>query len=193
MPNFPNLNNLPNLQNILGKGPSNAGDGENNPANEDQETNKAEILTQNQEQDEKKEYLTNEVPSEAAEKPNEEHKSGLGSLEIDPQKALDQAKELGNNIGNMLFSFGNASTSVLKTASSNVLKTATHLKDVIEKNSIIGDFSKENEKFVSEKKQQQLREHSAIAPWIGFNQESKLKEEILELSSVSSYIRILIL
>jgi hypothetical protein len=154
--------------------------------NEDQAVNKTENLSQIQEQEEMQENkLTNEVPSEAAEKPSEEHKSGLGSLEIDPQKALDQAKELGNNIGNMLFSFGNASSSVLKNASSNVLKTATHLKDVIEKNSIIGDFSKENEKFVSEKKQQQLREHSAIAPWVGFNQEGKLKEEILELSSVS--------
>ena len=38
----------------------------------------------------------------------------------------------------MLFSFG-------KNASTNVMKTASNLKDVIEKKTLIGEFSKENE------------------------------------------------
>jgi hypothetical protein len=50
---------------------------------------------------------------------------------------------------------------------------------------LIGDFSKENEKFVNEKKIQQRREDAAVAPWVGYNEEEKLKEQILELSTVN--------
>jgi len=93
-------------------------------------------------------------------------------------KALESAKELGSNIGSMLFSFG-------KNASNNVRKTATQLKDVIEKKTLIGEFSKENEKFVNEKKVQQRREEAAVAPWVGYNEEEKLKEQIISLSADS--------
>ena len=77
----------------------------------------------------------------------------------------------------MLFSFGNY-------ASSNVLKTASQLKDVIEKKTLISDFTKENEKFVNDKKTQQRREDAALPPWVGFNEEEKMKEQILALSQV---------
>lgn len=69
------------------------------------------------------------APGEAA---GEQHMfAGMNmNIDIDPQKALgnaaNTAKEIGSNIGNMLFSFG-------KNASTNVFKTANHLKDVIEK------------------------------------------------------------
>lgn len=93
---------------------------------------------------------------------------------MDAQKAYGQAKEIGSNIGNMLFSFGK-----------NAFKTANHLKDVIEKKTIIGDFTKENEKFVNEKKTQQRREEAALPPWVGYNEEEMLKEQITELSTDS--------
>lgn len=51
--------------------------------------------------------------------------------------------------------------------------------------SIIGDFSEENEKFVNEKKNQQRREEAAVPPWVGYNEEDKLKEQIMELSTDS--------
>ena len=106
-----------------------------------------------------------------------QQKFNLNPLDIDAKKTLGQAKELTSNFGNMLFSLG-------KNASNNMMKTATHLKDVIEKKTIIGDFNKENEKFVNEKKVQQRREDSALPPWVGYNEEDILKEQILELSQV---------
>ena len=78
----------------------------------------------------------------------------------------------------MLFSFG-------KNASSNVMKTASNIKDVIEKKTIIGDFTKENEKFINEKKNQKRKEDTMIPPWVGYHEEEKMKEQILALSTVN--------
>ena len=50
---------------------------------------------------------------------------------------------------------------------------------------MIGDFSKENEKFVNEKKMQQRREEAAVPPWIGYADEETLKEQITSLSADS--------
>lgn len=77
----------------------------------------------------------------------------------------------------MLFSFG-------KNASTNVMKTASNLKDVIEKKTLIGEFSKENEKFINDKKSQKRKEDTMIPPWVGYNEEEKMKEQILALSLV---------
>ena len=49
---------------------------------------------------------------------------------------------------------------------------------------MIGDFAKENEKFVNEKKVQQRREDAALPPWVGYHEEDILKDQILELSQV---------
>lgn len=93
-------------------------------------------------------------------------------------KILDSTKEIGSNIGGMLFSFGSKTTSSVRNATSS-------LKDVIQKKTIIGDFSKENEKFVNDKKSAQRREDAAVAPWVGYNEEERLKEQIIELSKDS--------
>lgn len=112
---------------------------------------------------------------EEAEKNDQKFGINIG---IDPTKALGNVKDIGNNIGSMLFSFG-------KNASSNVMKTASNLKDVIEKKTLIGDFSKENEKFINEKKNQKRKEDTMIPPWVGYHEEEKMKEQILALSSDS--------
>ena len=57
---------------------------------------------------------------------------------------------------------------------------------------IIGDFTKENEKFVNEKKTQQKKEEAAVPPWVGYHQEDKLKAEIMELSTVNQIKDILL-
>jgi hypothetical protein len=80
-----------------------------------------------------------------------------------------------NLFSGMIFSFG-------KKASSNVMNTASNLKDVIEKKTLIGEFSKENEKFINEKKNQKRKEDTMIPPWVGYNEEEKMKEQILALS-----------
>lgn len=122
-------------------------------------------------------------------KPSDDTKSTDESKSVDGEAAddtaktggyniLDSSKEIGNNIGSMLFSFGSKTTNSVRKASSS-------LTDVIKKKTIIGDFSKENEKFVSEKKSQQIREDAAVAPWVGYNEEAKLKEQIIALSQDS--------
>ena len=54
---------------------------------------------------------------------------------------------------------------------------------------MIGDFAKENEKFVNEKKVVQRREDSALPPWVGYHEEDILKEQILELSQVGAALQ----
>jgi hypothetical protein len=65
------------------------------------------------------------------------------------------------------------------------MMTISFTKLLILFKTIIGDFSKENEKFINEKRAQQQREESAVPPWIGFKEEEKMKEQILLLSTDS--------
>lgn len=110
-------------------------------------------------------------PSETPSTPEEEAAKGAGYN-------LGAAREMGSNIGSMLFSFGSKATS-------NVRNATTSLKDVIQKKTIIGEFNKENEKFINEKKNKERKEDAAVPPWVGYNEEEKLKEQILALSSDS--------
>lgn len=52
----------------------------------------------------------------------------------------------------------------------------------LKKKTLIGEFSKENEKFINEKKEQKRKEDTMIPPWVGYNEEEKMKEQILALS-----------
>jgi hypothetical protein len=186
--------NLPNMPDLFGK----------NYAKVDEET----PVTSEQQDERKEGETTTEAPktTEATavvvEEPNLEEKilSGveeevgekvgvMNQLNLDAHKAYDQAAELGSNIGgqakeigsnfgNMIFSFG-------KNASSSVFSQASRLKDVIEEKTIIGDFNKENEKFVNDKKLKERREEAALPPWVGYAEEEMLKEQITELSTDS--------
>ena len=50
---------------------------------------------------------------------------------------------------------------------------------------ILGDFQKEQEKFVTEKKEKQNRSEAAVPPWVGYNEEESMKQQITALSTVS--------
>lgn len=187
MPNMPSINmpniSMPDIFTNKSKEATDGADAMPSQQNADEQQHQQQLpLTTQQEQqiaDATSEPTTSAAAAAAVETENDAQKFNLNSLDIDAKKTLGQAKELTSNFGNMLFSFG-------KNASSNVMKTATHLKDVIEKKTIIGDFAKENEKFVSEKKVQQRREDSALPPWVGYHEEEMLKEQILELSQVNT-------
>lgn len=130
-------------------------------------------------------------------KPLVDETSRLKQLELDTAKTLESAKEIssnigssaiemGSNIGSMFMSFGASSTNYVKNASTAVssatINAGSKLKEVIEKNTIVGDFTKENENFINDKKVKQRREDAGIPPWVGFNEEEKMKEQILALS-----------
>ncbi|XP_013094070.1 synapse-associated protein 1-like isoform X3 [Biomphalaria glabrata] len=97
--------------------------------------------------------------------------SPLETLEDVSTKALNTAKEFGN----ILFSFG-------KAATKTVADTASKIKHTVEEKTILGDFTREQDKFVEEKKEKVKQQEAALAPWVGYGDEEVLKTEILALS-----------
>ncbi|UJR15111.1 hypothetical protein I4U23_002077 [Adineta vaga] len=73
-------------------------------------------------------------------------------------------------------------TSILTDFSSSVIKSAQQLKQAVEQKTILGHFTKEHEKFLTEKRTQQRREESAVPPWVGYKEEEEMKKQILALS-----------
>lgn len=73
-------------------------------------------------------------------------------------------------------------TSIFNDLSSTVLKGAQQLKHAVEEKSILGNFTKENDRFVTEKRVQQRREEAAVPPWVGYVDEEGMKNQILALS-----------
>ena len=51
---------------------------------------------------------------------------------------------------------------------------------------ILGDFVKEQGKFVTENTDKKKLNEAAIPPWIGYNEEKAMKKQILALSSVGN-------
>lgn len=192
MPNMPNLN-MPKMPEFLGGKKAEGAEGEQvEQSVEGGETASAPAAANDT--TEPKETQPNDAAAANAGQPGDENSSEKPAGEssdpsFDPSKAFGAAKEIGSNIGsnigNMFFSMGKQVESFGKNASSNVMKTATQIKDVIEKKTIIGDFNKENEKFVTDKKVQQRREDAALPPWVGYAEEEILKEQILSLSQDS--------
>ncbi|CAF3936961.1 unnamed protein product, partial [Rotaria sp. Silwood1] len=77
---------------------------------------------------------------------------------------------------------------IFNDLSSTVIKGAQQLKHVVEETSLIGDFTKEHEKFVIEKRTQQRREEAAVPPWVGYVEEEEMKKQILALSKVKNFL-----
>ncbi|CAH1798805.1 unnamed protein product [Owenia fusiformis] len=85
--------------------------------------------------------------------------------------AVNTAKEWGS----YLYSFG-------KEATKNVVETAKTLKSTVEEKTILGEFSKEQDKFVSENRERKKQSEAAVPPWVGYNEEETMKSQILALS-----------
>ncbi|CAL1531661.1 unnamed protein product, partial [Lymnaea stagnalis] len=97
--------------------------------------------------------------------------SPLETLEDVSAKALNTAREFGN----ILFSFG-------KAATKTVTDTANKIKHTVEEKTILGDFTREQDKFMEENREKVKQQEAAVAPWVGFNDEDDLKTQILALS-----------
>ena len=79
----------------------------------------------------------------------------------------------------------NDRTGIFNDLGSTVLKSAQQLKQAVGESSFLGHFTKEQDKFLIEKRTQQQREEASILPWMGHADEDALKQEILTLSKVS--------
>lgn len=118
-----------------------------------------------------------EKSSEGLVEPTEEEQQ----LTEDPQ-FLHQAKGLGN----YLYSFASAAT---KKITESVTETAQTIKksveegkidDILDK-TIIGDFQKEQKKFVEE--QHTKKSEAAVPPWVESHDEETIQQQILALSA----------
>ena len=78
----------------------------------------------------------------------------------------------------------NNASKIFNDLSSTVMKSAQQLKQVVEEKSFLGHFTKEHDKFLTEKRTQQRREEVAVPPWIGYIEEEEMKQQILALSQV---------
>ncbi|NXA28043.1 SYAP1 protein, partial [Ibidorhyncha struthersii] len=102
--------------------------------------------------------------------------------QVDSEALLSQAKGLGS----YLFNFATAAT---KKISESVAETAQTIKKSVEEGkidsiidkTIIGDFQKEQKKFVQE--QQTKKSEAAVPPWVDSNEEETIQQQILALSA----------
>ncbi|XP_075445939.1 synapse-associated protein 1 [Ascaphus truei] len=117
---------------------------------------------------------------EAAAPPRQE--AAAAEEEEEEDVLLKQAK----GIGSYLFNFASAAT---KKISESVSGTAQTIKKSVEEGkidgiidkTIIGDFQKEQEKFVNENSVKKTE--AAVPPWVGYNEEETIQQQILALSA----------
>uniref|UniRef100_A0A3Q2X9F6 Synapse-associated protein 1 n=1 Tax=Hippocampus comes TaxID=109280 RepID=A0A3Q2X9F6_HIPCM len=117
----------------------------------------------------------------------------LADAEEEQQKLEEKVVEAQNEVNkqqaavdDFIFSFASSAT---KKISESVVGTAQSIKKSVEEGKIdgiidktfLGDFQKEQEKFVQEKKSK--RSEAAVPPWAGYNEEETIQQQILALSA----------
>ncbi|XP_051840402.1 synapse-associated protein 1 isoform X2 [Antechinus flavipes] len=119
----------------------------------------------------------------------EEATAAASELEQRPKESRGGDEELlhqAKGLGNYLFNFATAAT---KKITESVAETAQTIKksveegkidDIIDK-TIIGDFQKEQKKFVQE--QHTKKSEAAVPPWVDSNEEETIQQQILALSA----------
>ncbi|XP_071344987.1 synapse-associated protein 1-like [Trachinotus anak] len=116
---------------------------------------------------------------------NEVNKQQPADQDGEPQ-ATPEDPELGKGLGGYFFSFASSAT---KKISESMVETAQTIKKTVEEGKIdgiidktfLGDFQKEQEKFVQEKKSK--KSEAAVPPWVGYNEEETIQQQILALSA----------
>ncbi|XP_044141961.1 synapse-associated protein 1 [Bufo gargarizans] len=123
-----------------------------------------------------------EEEGSAATEQGEREEPGETSPEETDDVLLRQAKGLGNYLFNM-------ASVATKKISESVTETAHTIKKSVEDGkidgiidkTIIGDFQKEQEKFVQEKTNKKTE--AAVPPWVGYSEEETIQQQILALSA----------
>ncbi|KAM7406545.1 hypothetical protein PAMP_000919 [Pampus punctatissimus] len=135
------------------------------------------------------EQLSVEQEEKVVEAQNEVNKQQPADNTAGPDENHDNP-ELGKGLGGYIFSFA---TSATKKISESVVETAQTIKKSVEEGKIdgiidkaccstfLGDFQKEQEKFVQEKKSK--KSEAAVPPWVGYNEEDTIQQQILALSA----------
>ncbi|GIY22111.1 synapse-associated protein 1 [Caerostris darwini] len=108
--------------------------------------------------------------SEDAERSSIKMGISAGDIKDASHKAVESAKSFGS------FLYG-----IANKTSRTLTETAKQLKTTVEENSILGDFNKEQEAFVTSKNADSKDE--CPPPWVGTEDEEYVKEQILSLSA----------
>uniref|UniRef100_UPI003AAB74FD synapse-associated protein 1-like n=1 Tax=Centroberyx gerrardi TaxID=166262 RepID=UPI003AAB74FD len=132
-----------------------------------------------------KENLAEEQEEKVVQAQNEVNKQQAAEQEEEPA-ATQENSEQGKGLGDYIFSFASNAT---KKISESVAETAQTIKKSVEDGNIdgiidktfLGDFQKEQEKFVQEKKAK--KSDAAVPPWVGYNEEETIQQQILALSA----------
>ncbi|XP_067946153.1 synapse-associated protein 1-like isoform X2 [Watersipora subatra] len=95
-----------------------------------------------------------------------------GRKEDNFEDVAEKAKEWGSYLLNMT-----------KSAGASVGAKALELKKAVADNTILGDFAKEQDKFVSAKKEKARANEAAVPPWVGYNEEEQMRVQMLALSN----------
>ncbi|KAM5181753.1 synapse-associated protein 1 [Mantella aurantiaca] len=104
----------------------------------------------------------------------------------DDDEAEDVLIKQAKGFGSYLLNFASVAT---KKISDSVAETANTLKKSVEEGkidgiiekTIIGDFQKEQDKFVHEKNVKKTE--AAVPPWVGYSEEETIQQQILALSA----------
>ncbi|RVE74871.1 hypothetical protein OJAV_G00026560 [Oryzias javanicus] len=134
-------------------------------------------------EDKEEQNVVQEVKEEAE---TEVNKHPAAELQQRTEAEQDDA-DPGTGLSGFIFSFASNAT---KKISESVVETAHNLKKTVEEGKIdgiidktfLGDFQKEQEKFVQEKKAK--KSEAAVPPWVGYNEEETIQQQILALSAV---------
>lgn len=134
---------------------------------------------------EDKEKANLEQEEKVVEAQNEVNKQQPADQDGGPE-ANQENSDQGQGLGGYIFSFA---TSATKKLSDSMVETAQTIKKSVEEGKIdgiidktfLGDFQKEQEKFVQEKKAK--KSEAAVPPWVGYNEEETIQQQILALSA----------
>ncbi|CRK99345.1 CLUMA_CG012695, isoform B [Clunio marinus] len=121
-------------------------------------------------------------PTSNNEKDDDDRSSATGGADSRPvSEKGSPTEEQAGMVGNVTHkvtagakSFGSFFTGVVN-------KAGAKIKETVKDNSILGEFNKEQEAFI--KDQSGKSDEVGICPWIGHQNEDKIKEEILSLSA----------
>uniref|UniRef100_A0A8C6LHJ8 Synapse-associated protein 1 n=1 Tax=Nothobranchius furzeri TaxID=105023 RepID=A0A8C6LHJ8_NOTFU len=140
-------------------------------------------------------WLGLEKTSEENLRAEQEEKVVEAQNDVNKQQPADQDGEAettqtntqqNKGFGDYIFSFASNAT---KKLSDSVVETAQNIKKTVEQGkidgiidkTILGEFQKEQEKFVQEKKAK--KSEAAVPPWVGYNEEETIQQQILALSA----------
>lgn len=121
--------------------------------------------------DKNKEDSTESKDESSEQSQNKGSSAPLGGLTTeDAAEAAEAALNSAYNFGSFLF----------KKVSATASKTANIIQKTVEEKTIVGEFTREQNKFVNQKHSK--RSEAAVPPWVGYNEEEQMKEQILALS-----------